>query len=235
MAEQDPERLLEELAKILGDPTRRSIYFRVRSAPDPLRATEIAGEFYLHRNVARSHLDKLAKAGLLKTELRQGRSGRPAKTYSPTERALEVTIPARNFRALADLAIDVLAAGEAVDGMTRRATQLGQEWQANDAVGPEESRPVPAATECVARRLSAYGCEATSYDLADSVELEIRNCVFRESAQRHPEVVCQAHQAAVHGMFEAAGVKVELEVEETLAEGGNACRFSVLAAAPSDS
>lgn len=235
MAEHDQEKRLEELAAVLGDPTRRRIYFRVREVDEPLRAADVAGEFFLHRNVARSHLDKLAAAGLLRTELRRGHSGRPAKTYFPSEKALEVSIPSRDFRTLADLAIDVLAAGESVEGMERRAAEIGREWQDSRGVQPDEERPVHAASELVAAQLSSHGAEASVYDLADKIELEIRNCVFGESAGRHPEVVCHAHQAMITGMFEAAGVPALLEPDETIAEGSDYCRFSVLGAAPPSS
>lgn len=232
MAESDPEQAIEELTKILGDPTRRRIYFFVRASHEPVRAADISSEFFLHRNVARAHLDKLAKAGLLKTDTRQGKSGRPAKTFAQTDKRIEVGIPERDYRTLADLTIEVLASGESMDGMIDRATALGHEWQKGATIEEGTDHPMVAATELVAKRLSAMGAEATSYDLGDSVELEVRNCLFRECADRHPEVVCQAHQAMIGGMFEAAGVPVDLDVAETAPEGGASCRFGVGSVVP---
>lgn len=227
MADPNAEKAVEELTRILGDPTRRRIYFHIRTSPEPLRASDIAQTFYLHRNVARAHLDKLARAGLLKTELTRGRSGRPAKAYGPTSRRMEVIVPTRDYRALADLAIDVLAAGESIEGMTERAMALGREWQAGRRPNGDAGHPVSQAARCVASRLSDLGAEATAYDLGEGVELEIRNCVFGECAQRHPEVVCQAHQAMINGMFEEAGTQVDLDVHDTMPDGGQACTFSV--------
>lgn len=233
--DHEAEKALAELAKVLGDPTRRTIYFFVRGAEDSVRAGDIAQSFYLHRNVARSHLDRLVKAGLLKSELRRGGSGRPAKAYSPTDRGLEISVPSRRFRMLADLAIDVLAAGESIEGMRDRAMEIGRRWQGDGTVAADCARPLPEAATMVASKLSQRGAEATAYDLADCVELEVKNCIFRESAQRHPEVVCQAHQAMLAGMFEAAGVDADLEVCETVPEGASVCRFNVVAAVPTDS
>ena len=45
-----------------GDPTRREIYLHVRSHPGAT-ASEVAAAFSLHPNVARHHLDRLARAG----------------------------------------------------------------------------------------------------------------------------------------------------------------------------
>lgn len=227
MADPSPERAVEDLTRILGDPTRRRIYFHIRTSAEPQRASDIAQGFYLHRNVARAHLEKLVRAGLLKAELTRGRSGRPAKAYSPTDRRLEVVFPVRDYRTLADLTIEVLSAGESVEGMTERAMELGRSWQAGRRVNEDSEHLVQDAAHCVAGRLADLGAEATAYDLADGVELEIRNCLFEESANRHPEVVCQAHQAMINGMFEAAGAPVELDVAESMSEGGQTCRFSV--------
>lgn len=232
MADPSPEKAVEELTRLLGDPTRRRIYFHVRTNPEALRVSDIAQTFYLHPNVARAHLEKLYRAGLLKVQLTHGRSGRPAKAYAPTDRRLEVLIPRRDYRALADLAIDVLAQGESIEGMTERAMSLGRQWQGEERVAEDSETPVAEAAERVAARLQVLGSEAAAYTLADGVELEIRNCLFAESANRHPEVVCQAHQAMLNGMFDAAGVPVELSVEESVPEGGNACRFSVSLVAP---
>jgi predicted ArsR family transcriptional regulator len=232
MPESDPEQAVAELTKILGDPTRRRIYFFARASHEPVRVADISEAFFLHRNVARAHLDKLAKAGFLKTDRRQGKSGRPARTFAPTDKRIDFAIPGRDYQALADLTIEVLASGESMDGMIARATALGREWQKGATVEAGTDRPMTAAAELVAKRLTALGAEATSYDLGDSIELEVRNCLFRECADRHPEVVCQAHQSMIGGMFEAAGVPVDLDVAETLPEGGVSCRFGVSSVVP---
>ncbi|MGH3282109.1 MAG: helix-turn-helix domain-containing protein, partial [Trebonia sp.] len=49
-----------------GDPTRRQIYLYVRDhEEDGVTASEVAGKFALHSNVARHHLDKLTAGGYL--------------------------------------------------------------------------------------------------------------------------------------------------------------------------
>jgi predicted ArsR family transcriptional regulator/TusA-related sulfurtransferase len=72
----------------LGVPTRAGIYRRLRTEGLPVSARDVADMFGLHANVARTHLDVLADAGLLVTgQRRQPAGGRPAKVYVAREQA----------------------------------------------------------------------------------------------------------------------------------------------------
>ncbi len=74
--------------RALGVPTRAGIYRRLRTAGEPATAREVAGMFGLHPNVARSHLDVLADAGLVVTSRRKNPAGgRPAKIYVAREQS----------------------------------------------------------------------------------------------------------------------------------------------------
>ena len=67
-----------------GDPTRRQVYLYVREAPAGVTASQVAGRFSLHPNVARHHLDKLAAGGYLEvfsTRAPAAGAGRPSKRY----------------------------------------------------------------------------------------------------------------------------------------------------------
>ena len=59
------------ITSAFGDPTRRAIYLFARENPDGITASQVAGKFDLHANVARHHLDKLAAGGYLEV-LRSG-------------------------------------------------------------------------------------------------------------------------------------------------------------------
>ena len=93
------ELSLDKLTATLGDPTRRSIYLRVRSSEEPLTAATIAKEFGIHPNVARHHLDRLADEGYLEVTRRRqsGKTGpgagRPAKCYTPTDKEIDLRFP----------------------------------------------------------------------------------------------------------------------------------------------
>ncbi|MBW3576863.1 MAG: helix-turn-helix domain-containing protein [Actinobacteria bacterium] len=76
------------VAHALAVPTRAGIYRRLRTEGQPVSAREAAEMFGLHPNVARTHLDTLAEAGLVVTGRRkQPGGGRPAKVYVAREQA----------------------------------------------------------------------------------------------------------------------------------------------------
>jgi predicted ArsR family transcriptional regulator/TusA-related sulfurtransferase len=78
----------ELVERALGVPTRAGIYRRLRTEGRPATAREIAEMFGLHPNVARTHLDTLADAGLVVTGTRKHPGGgRPAKVYVAREQA----------------------------------------------------------------------------------------------------------------------------------------------------
>jgi len=82
------QELTVSVDRALGVPTRAGIYRRLRTATSPATAREVAEMFGLHPNVARTHLDTLASAGLVVTGRRKHPGGgRPAKVYVAREQA----------------------------------------------------------------------------------------------------------------------------------------------------
>lgn len=78
----------DHVAAVLSVPTRAGIYRRLRTDGQPLSARDAAEAFGIHANVARSHLDALAEAGLVVTaERRHPGGGRPARVYVAREQA----------------------------------------------------------------------------------------------------------------------------------------------------
>lgn len=127
------------VARALGVPTRAGIYRRLRTEGRPVTAREAADMFGLHPNVARSHLDTLAEAGLVVTGRRkQPGGGRPAKVYVAREQA-EETRPAA-VPAGTELAVGVLVqlARSLPDGEDR-VERLGRE-QGRRLVGAAAGR-----------------------------------------------------------------------------------------------
>lgn len=71
------------VARALGSETRASIYAHLREAGDERTVRDVAGLFDLHPNVARTHLETLADAGLVRVGRRKHPGGgRPAKIYT---------------------------------------------------------------------------------------------------------------------------------------------------------
>lgn len=78
------------VARALGSSTRAGIFAHLQECDTALTVREVADEFDLHPNVARTHLETLADAGLVDVGLRKHPGGgRPAKLYRVREDAAE--------------------------------------------------------------------------------------------------------------------------------------------------
>jgi len=118
--------LLATLGGALGDATRFAMFEHVMTSSDPVSASETAAVFGLHRTVARSHLEKLAEAGLVTVGTRRNpRGGRPAKVYSPTTTRLDIQVPPRQYRSLSAMLVRLVS--KLNGGTVALAEEVGRE------------------------------------------------------------------------------------------------------------
>ncbi len=87
----------------VGDPGLRSALAFVRGREDCVTADELAAGEGVHRNVARSRLERLAAAGLLETGTTRAGVGRPAKTYRAAPELEAIEFPPRHTAELVAL------------------------------------------------------------------------------------------------------------------------------------
>ena len=98
----------------VGDRELRETLLFARAQPLPVTADDLAAAHGIHRNVARSRLERLADAGLLlrSFERRTGRAGpgagRPAKTYRVAPELSAIEFPERRYEQLIGLLADSL-------------------------------------------------------------------------------------------------------------------------------
>ena len=91
----------------LGDPLRRALYRHVVERGVPVSRDDAALAVGISRPLAAYHLDKLVDDGLLEAryQRRGGRqgpgAGRPAKHYVRAAGQIELSLPARDYAALA--------------------------------------------------------------------------------------------------------------------------------------
>lgn len=92
----------------VGDPGLRCALQFARAQERAVTADDLAAHDGIHRNVARSRLERLADAGLLETGRgRPSGAGRPTKTYRPAPELAAIEFPAHHY----DDLIGVLADG----------------------------------------------------------------------------------------------------------------------------
>jgi predicted ArsR family transcriptional regulator len=209
MHETDLDRQLAGVAG-LGDPVRRALYRYVAGRGDAVGRDEAARAAGIGRSLAGYHLDKLVDDGLLEArfERRSGRSGpgagRPAKLYQRA-RQIELSLPARDYAALAELlarAVEADPSGAARSALAGAARELGTRLGAEVA---DRTRPGAGPDDVLAavrEVLADRGYEP--YDQAPGV-LRLRNCPFHRLAAGHRQLVCGANLAMVEGLADRLG------------------------------
>jgi predicted ArsR family transcriptional regulator len=186
-----------QLAQVcsLDDATRRRLYDYVATQAAPVSRDEISSALDIERSLAAYHLDKLVDAGLLTTSFARpaGRggpgAGRPAKHYRRAVTEVNVSVPARDYRLVAELLARALQAddGSAVrTAVNAAAADFGRELGA-DADGD--------LTAVLRRR----GYEP----YRDGAVLRLRNCPFHMVARDHVDLVCGMNLAIMRGLVSA--------------------------------
>jgi len=192
-----------EVAKALGEETRFNIFRRIADSPEPLSVKELVSEFGMHHSAVRIHLNKLEDAGLIYSKKRRipGAVGRPQLAFLPSERALSITLPPRNYQLLARLAMDLASA----HGDTGSAEGFGEGWgrgyvreRGRLADGPF---PLDGALDALVDELRRLGASPRSSRVDDDYQILDTNCVFAELAFDYDPLICELHQAVMRGML----------------------------------
>jgi predicted ArsR family transcriptional regulator len=210
MHSDDIDRQLGDLAG-LGDPIRRALYRHVAQRGVPVSRDDAAKAAGISRPLAAYHLDKLVHDGLLEPryQRRSGRqgpgAGRPAKHYVRADRQLELSLPARDYAALAELlagAVEADPSGAAKGALNRAAASLGADLGAEAATRAVPEGDQDQVLAAVRQALATRGYEP--YDDADGA-IRLRNCPFDRIAARHRELVCGANHAMLGALTDRLG------------------------------
>jgi predicted ArsR family transcriptional regulator len=195
---------LGTLGGALGDATRFAMYKLVVGAPEPVSAAEAAAAFGLHRTVARSHLEKLAHAGLLVVDNRRNPcGGRPAKVYSPSGVRLDIQLPPRRYEALAGMLARLADASGAGSSASAQAVgyQCGCEIAA-DLPDGHDSREHGVSLDGAMAYLATTGCSPRVVASDEhKVVVEVGSCLYPEVARDHPGVVCELSSGLLCGLL----------------------------------
>jgi predicted ArsR family transcriptional regulator len=205
------------VAEVLFDAVRRRLYGVVRQARRPLTRDEAARLAGVSRGLAAFHLDKLVRAGLLRSGPGAAgaapRVGRPPKAYELGPVEVHLDIPGRQHGLLAEVLLDVLrdrgdARETALEAAGQRGRALGRELRA--AWGGGAGWAARGELDAVRDVLDGLGFEP--YPAAPAV-LRLATCPFRPMAAEAPELVCALNHALLAGLLhgmEVAGVAAEL-------------------------
>ena len=209
----DPSDVDQQLTGLAGlsDPIRRALYRYVADRGVPISREEAAQAAGISRPLAAYHLDKLVDDGLLEPRYhhRGGRrgpgAGRPTKHYVRADRQIELSLPARDYAALAELlagAVEADHSGAAQTALNRAAASLGAELGEEAAGHPWADGPPDQVLAALRQTLADRGYEP--YDDADGA-IRLRNCPFDRIAAHHRQLVCGANHAMLQALTDHLG------------------------------
>jgi predicted ArsR family transcriptional regulator len=225
---------MDELAAV-GDPELRSTLRYARSQARPVTADELAAAHGVHRNVARSRLERLAEAGLLVSayERRTGRTGpgagRPAKTYAVAPGLEPIEFPARRYEALLGALIDALPAKARAARLHEIGVGFGGELAR--AAGLRPARTLRAGFERMCEAVRSLGYQVSLEAVSDDgAVLATPTCPLRPLVRARPDAAeidrgmwCGL---AAHALPGVAIERVECETRDCLVDHGS-CRVLV--------
>jgi predicted ArsR family transcriptional regulator len=196
-----------------GDPELRDALRFARAQSRPVTADELGAAQAVHRNVARSRLERLVEAGLLAPgfERRTGRTGpgagRPAKTYAVVPELTTIEFPERRYEALLGLMLDALPASGRAERLHEIGVAFGDELAQAAQLHPAST--LRAACERVCTAVGKLGYQASVEEVTDErAVLATPTCPLRPLVRARPEaaeidrgmwseLVAQASGAAV--------------------------------------
>ncbi len=175
-----------------GDPQLRRILLYARGRREGFVADEAAAALGIHRNVARSRLDRLTEAGFLTVTLkRRGArrgpgAGRPAKVYDVAPELEAVEFPERRLADLIALLVGKLPARGREKALREAGVDFGRSLFA--ATRLKASADVRTGLERVCDRLGTLGFQASLQSLGDDTAvLTSPTCPLRPLVVKHPD------------------------------------------------
>jgi predicted ArsR family transcriptional regulator len=206
---------VDELEAV-GDPELRAALLFARARARAVTADELAAAQDVHRNVARSRLERLVEAGLLVPgyERRSGRTGpgagRPAKTYAVAPDRDAIEFPSRRYETLIGLLLDALPGSPREVGI-----RFGEELARAADLRP--SKRLAEAFERMCSAVRSLGFHASVAEATpEGAVIATPTCPLRPLVRTRPEAA-ELDRGMWAGLAAHAldGVEVERVVCET--------------------
>jgi predicted ArsR family transcriptional regulator/TusA-related sulfurtransferase len=233
------------VARALGSTTRAGIYEHLQREAAALTVRDIAAAFDLHPNVARTHLELLAEAGLVVIGRRKHPGGgRPAKVYLARDEGAGHLAPAHatglrgegaaGAALLVALLVDLLEDPRATGAdLVRRAHDIGAaegRKQVQSLSVRAEGSGLEVAAATVVRAVRSHTPEARIVKAgSDWVDLAGVRGIFKMLESTRPELAEALERGLVVGAFAAAGANVAVTDAGTAPGGGQTWRAKTVA------
>ncbi len=230
---------MDELEAV-GDPDLRDALLHVRSSARPVTADDLATAHAIHRNVARSRLERLADAGLLTSsyERRTGRTGpgagSPAKTYAAAPELEAIAFPDRRYEALLGLLVDALPQARRGARLRDVGVAFGTELARAARLRPARTLRTGVERMCEAVRSLGFQASTVEADERRAV-LATPTCPLRPLVRERPDAA-EIDRGMWVGLAAAALAdvdvdSVECETKDCLVDHAS-CRVLITLRAP---
>lgn len=205
----------------IARPKLRAALLFVRRSRGPVTADDAAAALGVHRSVARTRLEKLLGAGLVRASFarRSGRSGpgagRPAKLYSAAPEPEPLEFPRRRLPTLVARLLDEVPADEREEALRRAGEDFGRELARSASLRP--SSRLEDALERVCAAVRGLGFQATLERVeSDTAVISTPTCPLRPLVAERPETA-HIDRGMWSGLVEQAlhGVRAEAVECET--------------------
>ena len=183
---------MDSLAGIADRALLETLAF-VRSRPAPVSADEAAEALGIHRNAARSRLDRLARADLVEVafERRTGRSGpgagRPAKVYAAAPETHIREYPRHRLEDLFSRVVDTLPKRGRAQRLRRIGEDFGRGLAADAELEPTDDVAEGLEAACAAVRRLGFQATLAQVD-GMRAEIATPTCPLRPLVTTRPEL-----------------------------------------------
>jgi predicted ArsR family transcriptional regulator len=215
----------------IGDNELRAALLYVRGSAGPVSADDAAVSLGVHRSVARSRLERLLRAGLLKAAFarRSGRSGpgagRPAKLYAAAPEAEALEFPPRRLPALVGRLLEEVPADGREEALHRAGEDFGRELARDAGLKPAARLEVGLEHVCAAVRSLGFQAALDRVE-GDTAVIATPTCPLRPLVAKNPEAahIDRGMWAGLveRGLRGAKADAVECETHSCL-DGGESC------------
>jgi predicted ArsR family transcriptional regulator len=182
-------------------------------------ALELAGDFGLSTNAIRQHLVVLERDGFVEEKSVRRGPTKPTFEYSLTPDA-DTLFPQhydKMLNAVLKTVREKLGDGALATVLTDLGDRAGERF--NRKVGDKQGRE---RLEAIAELLREQGVDADVLETEVGFELREHNCPYAQTVGEHPEMCSVIHTAL------GKSVPGTVKHIESLATGGDACRFEVV-------
>ena len=181
---------MDELQAV-GDPALRDAVLFARGRARPITADELAVAHSVHRNVARSRLERLVDAGLLVSEYerRTGKTGpgagRTAKTYAVAPQLDSIEFPLRRYETLLGFMLDALPPRNRSRRLREIGVAFGEELARSARLRPAKTLKTGVERMCEAVR--SLGFQASVQEVETVAVISTPTCPLRPLVKERSE------------------------------------------------